>query len=47
MSISSQNPELFRAILAMDAYHRGYGAGIPDLPGTQVGLATARTWDRP
>lgn len=26
MAISSQNPELFRAILAMDAYHRGYGA---------------------
>jgi hypothetical protein len=40
MSISSQNPELFRAILAMDAYHRGYGAGIPNLPGTQVGLAS-------
>jgi hypothetical protein len=40
MAISSQKPELFRAILAMDAYHRGYGAGIPNLPGTQVGLAT-------
>ncbi len=34
MAISSQNPELFRAILAMDAYRRGYGAwrgGLADM----------------
>ncbi len=28
MGISSSNPDLFRAILAMDAYNRGYNAGI-------------------
>ncbi len=26
------NPDLFLAILAMDAYNRGYGAGIKNLP---------------
>jgi hypothetical protein len=40
--------DLFRAILAMDAYNRGYNAGIKSegagpregLTGTQIGLAT-------
>ena len=37
--------DLFRAILAMDAYNRGYGAGInfgpgSDTNGTQIGNAT-------
>jgi hypothetical protein len=34
--------DLFRAVLAMDAYNRGYGAGINDLGGvgTGIGLAT-------
>jgi hypothetical protein len=39
----SMNPDLFHAILAMDAYNRGYGAAIKDLPsapGTQIGTAT-------
>lgn len=31
--------DLFKAILAMDSYNRGYGAGI-NLTGTQVGDAT-------
>ena len=35
MSIS---PDLFRAILAMDSYNRGYDLGI-DLSGSQIGLA--------
>jgi hypothetical protein len=35
------NPQLLYAILSMDAYHRGYGAGIAGLPSTgQVGTAT-------
>lgn len=28
MGISSSNPDLMRAILAMDAYNRGYNAGF-------------------
>jgi hypothetical protein len=28
MGISNSNPDLFRAILAMDAYNRGYNAGV-------------------
>ncbi len=44
MGISSSNPDLFRAILAMDAYNRGYNAGIGDpntgLTGNAIGLAT-------
>ncbi len=48
MGISSSNPDLFRAILAMDAYNRGYNAGVrsPGAPategltGSQLGLAT-------
>jgi ribosome modulation factor len=47
MGISSSNPDLFRAILAMDAYNRGYNAGIgaPEtgLAGTQIGLASIGT----
>lgn len=43
MAISN---DLFLAILAMDAYNRGYGAGMGDpntgLPGTQIGNATIR-----
>jgi hypothetical protein len=46
MGISSSNPDLFRAILAMDAYNRGYNAGIGDpntgLTGNAIGLATIR-----
>jgi hypothetical protein len=46
MPISTDNADLFRAILAMDAYNRGLNAGIkspgadPDqgLLGTQLGL---------
>jgi putative lipase involved disintegration of autophagic bodies len=38
--------DLFMAILAMDSYNRGYGAGIGDpntgLSGTQIGNATLR-----
>ena len=40
MTISN---ELFLAILSMDSYNRGYGAGIEGLsqaPGTQIGTAT-------
>lgn len=33
------NIELFKAILAMDAYNRSYGEGIK-LTGTQIGSAT-------
>jgi hypothetical protein len=48
MPISTDNADLFRAILAMDAYNRGYNAGIKSpgaaadqgLLGTQLGLAT-------
>jgi hypothetical protein len=48
MGISSSNPDLMRAILAMDSYNRGYNAGIKSpgagpnegLIGTQLGLAT-------
>jgi hypothetical protein len=48
MSISTSNPDLMRAILAMDAYNRGHNAGVksPNAPlnegltGTQIGLAT-------
>ena len=51
MGISSSNPDLFRAILAMDAYNRGYNAGIKSqgaaeregLTGTQIGLASVGT----
>ena len=45
MPISTDNTDLFRAILAMDAYNRGYNAGIgaPNLglggSGTRIGLA--------
>ena len=46
MGISSSNPDLMRAILAMDAYNRGYNAGIGDpntgLAGNRLGLATLR-----
>ena len=46
MGISTSNPDLMRAILAMDAYNRGYNAGIGDpntgLAGTQLGLASLR-----
>jgi hypothetical protein len=34
------NPDVFRAILAMDSYNRGYGRGINDLVGTKLGAAT-------
>ena len=46
MSISTTNPDLMRAILAMDAYNRGYNSGIGPLNGglggvgSQIGLAT-------
>ncbi len=48
MGISTSNPDLMRAILAMDAYNRGYNAGIkspnagPDqgLTGTMIDLAS-------
>ncbi len=48
MPISIDNADLFRAILAMDAYNRGYNAGIKSpgaaadqgLLGSQLGLAT-------
>jgi hypothetical protein len=48
MGISNSNPDLFRAILAMDAYNRGYGAGMKSvgsgpnegLTGTRIGVAT-------
>jgi len=33
------SPELFKAILALDSYNRGYGAGI-ELTGTEIGNAT-------
>ena len=46
MPISTDNDDLFRAILAMDTYNRGYNAGLGDpntgLAGTQIGLATIR-----
>jgi hypothetical protein len=46
MGISNSNPDLFRAILAMDAYNRGYNAGMGDpisgLGGTRIGIATLR-----
>jgi hypothetical protein len=42
----AMSDDLFRAILAMDAYNRGYDAGIGDpptgLPGSSIGLATIR-----
>lgn len=36
------NDDIFLAILAMDAYNRGYSSGIelPDAKGTQIGSAT-------
>jgi hypothetical protein len=42
MTISA---DLFKAILAMDAYNRGYGAGILNLGGvgSQIGEATLST----
>jgi hypothetical protein len=46
MGISTSNPELFKAILAMDAYNRGYNGALKDpgslfgLVGTALGLAT-------
>jgi hypothetical protein len=48
MGISTSNPDLMRAILAMDAYNRGYNAGIKSpgagaregLTGTKIGEAT-------
>jgi hypothetical protein len=51
MGISSSNPDLFRAILAMDAYNRGYNAGIKStgapategLTGPKIGVATVGT----
>ena len=39
----STSPELMYAILAMDAYNRGYNPGIANLSdtvGTQIGTAT-------
>jgi hypothetical protein len=43
--------DLFRAILAMDSYNRGYNAGIGDpvtgLPGTQIGNATINNTPNP
>ncbi len=46
MGISTSNPDLFRAILAMDAYNRGYDAAIKkpgqiNLGGTGSGIGTA------
>jgi hypothetical protein len=39
------NPDLFRSILAMDSYNRGYGAGIAVLPESgQIGGATIRAF---
>ncbi len=46
MSISTTNPDLMCAILAMDAYNRGYNSGIGPVNGglggvgSQIGLAT-------
>jgi hypothetical protein len=37
------NEDVFRAILAMDSYNRGYNAGITGLSGTQIGNATVST----
>src|SRR4051794_31280929 len=38
MSIFDSNPDLFRAILSMDSYDRGYNAAL-DLTGTSIGTA--------
>jgi Protein of unknown function (DUF2974) len=47
MGISSDKPDLFRAILSMDAYNRGYGSGMGNpntgLGGARIGIATIRT----
>jgi hypothetical protein len=44
MGISNEKPDLFRAILSMDAYNRGYNSGMGDpnngLSGTRLGVAT-------
>lgn len=40
--MSNLNPELFKAILAMDSYNRGYDASI-QLTGSQVGNASIKT----
>ena len=37
----SNNDDVFRSILAMDSYNRGYDAGI-NLDGNQIGNATLR-----
>jgi hypothetical protein len=34
------NSSVFRAILAMDSYNRGYGQGVNGLSGTSLGAAT-------
>src|SRR5215217_5899686 len=36
------NPDLYRAILAMDAYNRGYNAGIGELGGLNSFIGTAK-----
>jgi hypothetical protein len=36
------NSNLFKAILAMDSYNRGYGATV-EMTGNQVGLVTILT----
>lgn len=42
----SINDDVFRSILAMDSYNRGYDAGI-NLDGNQIGNATLRYIDLP
>src|SRR3954465_10230732 len=50
MGISTDKPDLFAAILAMDSYNRGYNAGIKDdnilfrLPGTRIGRGALQVW---
>ncbi|MFM9975713.1 MAG: hypothetical protein ACKVON_14200 [Beijerinckiaceae bacterium] len=45
MGISRDNPDLFRAILAMDSYNRGYNAGVGNstvgLGGENTGIGVA------
>jgi len=38
MPSTISNDDLFRAILALDVYHRGYNAGL-DIQGDQIGNA--------
>jgi hypothetical protein len=36
------NPDIFRSILALDSYNRGYNSGINLASNTQIGTATIR-----